>query len=331
VLFSTNMGVTWQTMKNFACPVIWVEMDPVNTNRLFASVISTNMSVAGIYVSANIENGTAATWQRLATPPRTQGHPFNIHPLKDGTLVCTYSGRRAGSPQAFTASSGVFYSTNSGTSWIDRSAASMDYWTMDLVLDPNDSAQNTWYVGVYSGWGGPPNNLGGLYMTTNRGDTWTGLTNNTDGASVSSCTFNPMNSNELYVTTEGAGLLFSSNINSSNPFFSLVTSYPFGQPERVFFNPYNSAEMWVTSFGNGIRVGSTQSLPGTLQIRPPQGGTAQINLQQASPGAVYSILESTNLVNWTSLGTSTAGTNGVLQFNDTGATNSYRFYKSQAF
>jgi hypothetical protein len=327
VLFSTNMGVTWQTMKNFACPVIWVELDPVNTNRLFASVIATNTSTAGIYVSANIQNGAAATWQHLAAPPRTQGHPFNIHPLKDGTLVCTYSGRRAGSPQEFTASSGVFYSTNSGTSWIDRSDSSMDYWTMDLVVDPNDAKQNTWFVGVYSGWGGPPNGLGGLYVTTNRGVAWARL-NSDDG--VSSCTFNPLNTNELYVTTEGDGLWFSGNIHSASPTLTLVTSYPFGQPERVFFNPYNASEMWVTSFGNGIKVGSTLSLPGTLQITASQGGTTQLNLLQASPGAAYSILESTNLINWTALGTNTAGTNGVLQFNDTTATNSSRFYKSQA-
>jgi photosystem II stability/assembly factor-like uncharacterized protein len=328
VLYSTNMGVTWQTMCNFACPVIWVELDPVNTNRLFASVIATNASVAGIYVSTNIQNGAAATWKRLAAPPRTQGHPFNIHALKDGTLVCTYSGRRAGSPQEFTASSGVFFSTNAGTTWSDCSNPNMEYWTMDLVVDPNDAAQNTWYAGVYSGWGGPPNGLGGLYKTTNRGLSWTRLNTN-DG--VSSCAFNPLNTNELYVTTEDEGLLFSSNINSASPSLTPVTNYPFGQPERVFFNPYNASEMWVTSFGNGIRVGSTLPSPGTLQLTALQGGTAQLTLRQASPGAAYSILESTNLRNWTSLGTNTAGSNGVLQFNDTTATNSHRFYKSQGF
>jgi photosystem II stability/assembly factor-like uncharacterized protein len=328
VLFSSNMGVTWQTMANFACPVIWVELDPVNTNCLFASVIATNMSQAGIYVSTNIQNGAAATWQRLAPPPRTQGHPFNIHPLNDGSLVCTYSGRRAGNPQEFTASSGVFFSTNAGNLWIDRSNPNMEYWTMDLVVDPNDATQNTWYAGVYSGWGGPPNGLGGLYTTTNRGLAWTWLNTN-DG--VSSCAFNPLNSNELYVTTEDEGLLFSGNINSASPAFSQVASYPFGQPERVFFNPYNPSEMWVTSFGNGIRVGSTLPSPGTLQLTAPHGGAAQLNLRQATPGAAYSILASTNLINWTSLGTNTAGTNGVLEFNDPAATSSHRFYKSHAF
>ncbi len=285
VLFSSNQGVTWQTITNFAHPIIWVELDPINTNRLFASVIATDQNVAGIYVSTNIQKGAAATWQRLATPPRTQGHPFNIHALADGTLVCTYAGRRAGSPQAFTASSGVFVSTNSGTSWIDRSDPNMQYWTMDLVVDPNDTAQNTWYAGVYSGWGGPPNGLGGLYKTTNRGVNWTRL-NNDDG--VSSCTFNPLNTNELYVTTETEGLLVSTNINSATPVLSQVANYPFAQPERVFFNPYKPAEIWVTSFGNGIRVGAAQSLPGVLQIMAAQGGVARIYLQQATPGGHYS-------------------------------------------
>jgi hypothetical protein len=329
VLLSTNMGVTWQIMHNFACPVIWVELDYVNTNIIFASVIATNMSVAGIYVSTNIQNGAAATWQRLSTPPRTQGHPLNIHPLKDGSLVCTYSGRRAGNPQEFTASSGVFYSTNLGVSWLDRSDPNMDYWTMDLVVDPNDPAQNTWFTGVYSGWGGPPNGLGGLYMTTNRGISWTRLNNN-DG--VTSCAFNPLNTNELYVTTEDAGLLYSSNITSASPTLTPVTTYPFGQPERVFFNPYNPSEIWVTSFGNGIRVGSTISSPspGMLQMSASEGGIAQLTLEQATAGASYSILESTNLTTWTLLGTEAANGSGVLQFNDTTATNGFRFYKSQA-
>jgi photosystem II stability/assembly factor-like uncharacterized protein len=326
-LFSSNAGVTWQTMTNFAHPVIWVEMDPVNTNRLFASVISTDTNQAGIYVSTNIQKGAAAGWKRLAPPPRTQGHPFNIHALKDGTLVCTYAGRRAGNPQEFTASSGVFVSANAGDSWSDRSDPNMEYWTMDVVIDPNDPAENTWYAGVYSGWGGPPNGLGGLYKTTNRGLGWTRL-NNDEG--VSSCAFNPMNSNELYVTTETEGLLFSSDINSASPVLSAVTTYPFGQPERVFFNPYDAAEIWVTSFGNGIRVGSTQALPGTLNISAPADGTALVYLSQASPSSVYALLESTNLVNWTGLGTNTADINGALEFSDTHATHGSRFYKSQA-
>jgi hypothetical protein len=328
VLFSTNQGVTWLTMTNLGYPVIWVELDPANTNRLFATLINTNANVGGIYVSTNIQKGAAASWQHLAVPPRTQGHPFNIHALMDGTLVCTYSGRRAGSSLAFTASSGVFVSTNAGSAWIDRSDPNMEYWTMDLLVDPADLAQNTWYACVYSGWGGPPNNMGGLYRTTNRGVSWTRLISDNG---VSSCTLNPMNTNELYVTTETDGLLFSGNIRSATPTLTTVASYPFAQPERVFFNPYNPSEIWVTSFGNGIQVGSTRPLPGALAVTAPRGGSPQITLQQGSPGSVYSFFESTNLVTWTLLGTNSADTNGTARFTDTNPATSRRFYRSLTY
>ena len=81
-------------MHDFGDPVVWVTLDPNNPNRLYASVVhSTN---GGIYVSNDIQNGAASTWTRLATPPRSEGHPFNIQVLADGTLVATYSGRRYG-------------------------------------------------------------------------------------------------------------------------------------------------------------------------------------------------------------------------------------------
>ena len=251
IKYSNDGGANWLTLHDFVHPVIGLALDPNNTNRMYASVI--HSTAGGIYVSSNIQNGAASTWTKLANPPRTEGHPFNIHVLNDGTLVCTYSGRR-NSSGAFTASSGVFVSTDSGGSWLDRSHTGMRYWTKDLVIDPYDLTQNTWYAGVFSGWGGPPNGLGGLYRSTNRGATWTRI-NSLDR--VTSCAFSPVNSNEMYLTTETEGLWYSGNVNIPAPVFTPVTSYPFRQPERVFFNPYNPSEIWVTSFGNGLRVGNT--------------------------------------------------------------------------
>ena len=332
VLYSLNQGVTWQTLYNAAHPVVWVATHPNNTNVLYASVI--NSTSGGIYVSSNIASGASSTWTKLAAPPRTQGHPFNIRVLNDGTLVATYSGRMAGSPVAFTSSSGVFVSTNAGAAWLDRSDPNMVYWTKDLLVDPNDAAQNTWYAGVFSGWGGPPNGLGGLYRTVNRGVSWTRL-NSLDR--VTSCAINPLNANELYLTTETDGMWVSTNINAATPTFTQITNYPFRQPERIFFNPYNLAEMWVTSFGHGLMVGNTGSaaspLPGTLRINASglAGGPVVLTLQQATPGANYVIQSSTTQSNWASFGTNTAGTNGVAQFNDTNAGGvARRFYRAVA-
>ena len=274
IKFSTDGGANWGTLHDFVHPVIGLAVDPANSNRMYASVIHSTQG--GIYVSSNIQSGGASTWTKLANPPRTEGHPFNIHALNDGTLVCTYSGRR-NSSGAFTASSGVFVSTDSGATWLDRSDTGMRYWTKDLVIDPYDLSQSTWYVGVFSGWGGPPNGLGGLYRTTNRGLNWTKI-NSLDR--VTSCAISPTNSNEMYLTTETEGLWYTSNLNVATPTFTAVTSYPFRQPERVFFNPYNPNEIWVTSFGNGLRVGNLcgYSLSRTNSFFGDSGGTGSIAL-----------------------------------------------------
>jgi hypothetical protein len=110
-------------------------------------------------------------------------------------------------------------------------------------------------VGVFKGWGSTTvNNAGGgLWKTTDRGAHWSRI-NSMDR--VTSCTFDPNNSNRIFMTTETSGLWYSDNLNDATPTFTQITSYPFRQPERVYFNPYNSDEVWVTSFGNGIRIGN---------------------------------------------------------------------------
>ncbi len=252
VIYSSDNGAVWQTLHDFGHPVFWVAADPNNANRLYACVVNHTSGLGGIWVSNNINLGSGSTWTQLSAPGRTEGHPHSVMILNDGTLLCTYSGRR-NSSGTFTQSSGVFIYNPGMQTWSDKSDNGMFYWTKDIVVDPNDLTQNTWYVGVFSGWGGSPNGLGGLYKTTNRGNSWMRVSNLDR---VTSCTFNPADANQVFVTTEYEGLWMSSNINSASPTFQLVNSYPFKQPERVFFNPFNTSEMWVTSFGNGMKMGT---------------------------------------------------------------------------
>ncbi|HET6990371.1 MAG TPA: T9SS type A sorting domain-containing protein, partial [Bacteroidia bacterium] len=255
LLYSTDNGATWNLLHLFSHPVFWIALDPNNVNRAYCSVIHYNggTGVGGVYRCDDLSNLASSTWTLTPTPAGTEKHPASLNVLNDGKLVASFSGRR-NSAGTFTASSGVFIYDPSGNSWTTVSDPGMIYYTKDVVIDPNDAAQNTWYACVWSGWGGPPNGLGGLYKTTNRGASWTRLTGTTLDR-VESCTFNPNNANEIYLTTETQGLWMSSDINSGSPTFSLVNSYPFRQPERIFFNPYNLNEMWVSSFGNGMRVG----------------------------------------------------------------------------
>jgi hypothetical protein len=273
LIYSTDNGQSWQVLHTFNHPVFWVALDPQNSNRAYASVIHYNAGngVGGVYQCNDLQNLASSTWMLLPDPPRTQKHPASLEVLNDGTLVTTYSGRR-NSAGAFTASSGVFTYNPSSNMWTDVSDVGMYYWTKDIVIDPNDTTQQTWYAGVFSGWGGPPNGLGGLYKTTNRGQSWTRI-NNTDR--VTSCTFVPGNANAVYMTSEQDGLFYCANVNTVSPVFTPVLSYHFRQPERVFFNPYVPGEMWVTSFGNGMQVAqlststsSSQWPAATLEIFP---------------------------------------------------------------
>lgn len=255
LIYSTDNGLTWNLLHQFNSPCFWVVIDPNNPNRAYASVIqySGGAGIGGVYRCDDLNNLGSSTWTLINnTVSRTQKHPASLEVLNDGTLVATYSGRRDGSG-VFTNSSGIFtYNPTSGN-WTDVSDPGMHYWTKDVVIDPNDASQNTWYVCVFSGWGGAPNGLGGLYKTTNRGTNWTRI-NSLDR--VTSITFNPNNADEIYMTTEQDGLWMSSDINASTPTFSQVANYPFRQPERVFFNPFDANEIWVTSFGNGMKMGT---------------------------------------------------------------------------
>ncbi len=247
VIWSADAGASWQTLKDFGHGVMWLAMDPNDNESLYASVVQS--TAGGIYVTFDLSAGASATWSQLSAPPRTQGHPFNIHVLNDGTLVATYSGRRESS--GFTESSGVFVSTNGGVSWVDRSDQNMRRWTKDLLVDPHDSAQNTWYVSVFSHWGSAPNEVGGLYRTTDRGVSWSRIS---DLYRVESATVHPDSSQVLFLSTETQGLWRTDSLGSINPAFVQLPEYPFRNPTRIFFDPWTSNKIWITSFGNGLRV-----------------------------------------------------------------------------
>ncbi len=262
IRFSTNQGATWQLLHDFNHIVFDLALDPNNAERMYAAVVHSGVD-GGLWVTNNLSAGAGSTWTKLTNPPRTQGHPYTIKVLNDGTLVSTFCARRDGGG-TFTQSSGVFVSTNSGTSWTDRSDANMTYYVKDLLVDPHDASQNTWYVSVWGGYGGPfatNNDAGGLYRSTNRGVSWTRLFKI---HRVTSATISPTDANELYLTTEFEGLWWTGNLSAVTPTFEEVTSYPFANPERVHYDPFTANRIWVTSFGNGARIGTvgTSSISG---------------------------------------------------------------------
>ncbi|MBN1578396.1 MAG: hypothetical protein JW913_17675 [Chitinispirillaceae bacterium] len=257
IFFSEDGGTTWGTLHDFNRPVCWITVDPDDHNTMYASIV--HHETGGIFVSNNINDGAGSAWEKLSAPPRTEGHPYIIRILDDGTILCCYSGRRGDS--GFTESSGVFKSSDGGATWEDCGDPGMRFWTQDIVVDCHDPEQNTWYAAVFGGWGGAPNQLGGLYRTTDRGENWTRIY---ESYQVSSCTNHPTNPDVLYVATNGNGLVYCENITGENPTFTPEATYRYQNPRRIFFNPYNPKEIWVSSGGYGVTCG----FEGDMAVRP---------------------------------------------------------------
>lgn len=332
VIVSTDHGATWTQIHDFGHPVVWVQPDPANANRMYASVVdgpgSTSSGVyGGIWVTNNLNLGASSIWTKLPKPPRTEGHPYSIRILNDGAIVVSFSARRAGDPEAFTRSSGVFYSTNGGTTWQDRTLISsggygtpdMSYYTRDVMIDPTDPTQNTWYAGVFNGWGGKGNETGDVYRTADRGLNWTRMEvyrssgyPSGDGINVQSVSINPV-TREMYVTTDGSGMLYAPDARKSGlsyTDFVDMTVFPFAGPDRVFTNPYDGRDVWVTTFGGGLWRGGA----GPDTVTATALGTTQIQVQWADNSANeagFEIDRATNPAFTQNLVTTTAAMNAT--------------------
>jgi photosystem II stability/assembly factor-like uncharacterized protein len=259
---SSDSGKNWSTLFSFtghAVISIAFDKNPSATG-MYAAVADVLGGIGDIYHCSDIIKNPYS-WTRLSSPPRTEGRPIQIVVLNTDTLVAVYGARDGGT--AFTASSGVFYSTNRGMSWVDRSDPKMFFETVNVEIDRNDPTQNTWLAFVADKF--EPLNAAapGVYRTTDRGINWTYVYNQ---ASLSG-TFHPAVSNELYICTKAKGLLYAKNTNSNSFLINSVSSYPFRAPQKVFFNPYDLNEVWVASFGNGFRIGRTNNVTGVNYVK----------------------------------------------------------------
>ncbi|MBX7104565.1 MAG: hypothetical protein K1X57_10825 [Gemmataceae bacterium] len=335
VRFSTDAGQSWQVLEDLGHPVTWISLDPNDPNTIYASV--NHSTLGGIFVSHNIQLGTAATFTKLASqPPRTEGRPLTTVALADGTLVATFTGRRNDATGKMTPSSGVFVLPAGSTTWIDRSMPEMQYWTKELYVDPHDPNQNTWYVGVGDAF--PPvsdvsitANGGGLYETRDRGVSWTRLLSN-DTESVA---FHPTDPNEMYVATTNDGLWITNNrlaLDANGlpaPTLTQLDSYTHRRPARVFYNPYDPAEVWVAGNGGGLSVGRAGQVAGTFSLSTGSVSViegAPVNLSVTRTGDLANAMTVDYLVS-----PGTAGpTDYLSSLNPVGVTGTLTFRPGQA-
>lgn len=263
IMYSVDNGADWNTLYNFNKTVVSIAIDPNVPDVMYAAVVGE--TGGGIYKTTNLSAGAAASWTLLPHPSRAERHPYQIRVLNDGALVVSYSIKLV--DDETTATSGIFVSADGGNSWEERSEPGMYYWTKDIVIDPHDASQDTWYAAVCA-YDIEPTDVSvgkeGLYKTTDRGKTWTKIWSD---VKVESVTIHPTDPDLMYISTYQQGLWFTDDLNGSfDP--QKVVAYPFMHPIRTFINPYDDEDIWVVSNGAGILRGNTGEL-GTSRIYLP--------------------------------------------------------------
>lgn len=303
ILESSDKGKTWKLLRDFGRPVVSLTIDPKSANTMYACV--QHGTDGAIWSTIELQKGSAAVWQKLpSNPTRTQGHPARLLALEDGALVAVYSARDQKNNGTLTQTSGVFITYNGGITWEDRTGPTMVFYTRDVVIDPSDPQQNTWYGVVTTSWtlnGSKYEDEAGIYITRDRGLTWTAAfqTGTTAGRGYPlSLVINPNNNTEVYVAFQRDGLWRSTNLALGE--FASVRGYPIKRPERIFPHPYRIDELWVTNFSGGILRGNLSSLPAQPTLTAPANnstGTARKGIFQwntATNGTTYRLQLSQN-------------------------------------
>jgi photosystem II stability/assembly factor-like uncharacterized protein len=206
---TTNAGTTWANLTDSQQSLSMgaIAVAPSNANILYAGTGEANNSADSNYgVGIMKSTDAGATWTLSQGP----GDIFSNNGLTTSKIAIdptnpdiVYAAMgNVGSHKAFTTGTGIYKSTDGGTTWANTTAtitATNSY--SDVVIDP--SIPSTLYMAVGAFYGNPAN---GVYKSTNSGASWTllniGLANNDFGRT--SIALAPSNSQVIYASIAGS-------------------------------------------------------------------------------------------------------------------------------
>ncbi len=164
--------------------------------------------------------------------------------------------RRINSTRALSKSTSTFGSTK--LPWVERGPGNVAGRVRTIIVDPDDNNNNTWFIGTASG---------GIWKTTNAGQTWENLTKNLPNLSTSVLAMSNNNTNVIYAGTgegygsfafvQGQGIWKSTDKGKTWNQISFTANNPdFGNVMRIVVDP-NDENIVVVS-----AVASFRAKPG---------------------------------------------------------------------
>jgi hypothetical protein len=120
----------------------------------------------------------------------------------------------------------------------------------DITFDPT----GRFYLACWPRSDRTRNIAGGAYTSDDGGLSWSPIFDT--GMHVYSVAVDPVNPNNLYISTFDAALFFSSDLGST---WKLVPGYDFQWGVRPVPDPYNPGMVFLTTFGSSVWYGSVES------------------------------------------------------------------------
>lgn len=328
---SSDAGATWQHIGLDGTDRIGrISIDPTNPNRIFVAAAGKLYQPGGARgVYATTDGGS--TWQQVlaGANPTTGGIDVSISPAEPSHVYAvmwdhtrTPAGREYGG-----VGTGVHRSTDGGATWTRLAgglpASNANNGRMGVAVSPSDPAR------LYAIAADTPGNFLGFWTSTNRGDTWTKITNTT-ALSSSQSTFgwwfgrifvDPAAPQHIWVP--GVPMLESTNAGTS--WTSNSSSFHVDQ-HAVAVDPLVSGRVFIGNDGGVYRSTQNGSLSGTWtkarNLSNMQFYT--VDVSQEDPTRINGGLQDNGSVrSWAGWGTYNGG-DGLANLID--PTNHYKVY-----
>lgn len=155
-----------------------------------------------------------------------------------------------------------------------------------IIVDPNNSS--TWYIGTPAG---------GLWKSTNSGNTWTTLTDNLPQIGVSGIAIDFSDSNTIYIATgdddagdtQSAGVFKSTDGGLTWNQTGLNPSNTPSSMNDIYINPSNSNMLWVATNQGVYRTTDG----GANWTNVLSGNIKDIKLKPSDPSTLYAVTPNT--------------------------------------
>jgi len=289
---SVNSGLTWTKMGLAETRHIGkIVVDPADPNVVWVAAV-------GHLWGSNAERGVykttdgGATWQRVLYKDENTGAIDLVMDPHDRNIVFAAMYQRQRKGWGFNGGgpgSGIYRTTDGGATWAEtgNGLPRTDKGRIGLALSARDSRM------VYAVVEAEPTGMGGVFRSTNRGDSWEHLsTMNPRPMYYSRIYLDPKDSNRVYLMGSNRGLWLSDDGGRS---FRDLFSGVHGEDHVMWIDPENSNRLIIGGDG-GVSISYDRGLSWLFRTNLPIGQFYNIAVNNSDPYLVCGGLQDNG--NW---------------------------------